>query len=308
MSIKQFQQELSKGLPSPVYLLYSSEDFLLYEALSAVKGRQNDADVFNFDVYDIKSPDDNTPMEQIIDILNTLPFLSERRTVVIKNVQKLPKADTRKLEGYLASPSPATLLVMLHEGASPKLFDPATLKNVHTVALSIPEREIPLWIKMNAKKRGITLTDQAIEYLINFVGTDLGMLYAEIEKLSCLDTSRAIEKDDIKGTIYSGADYNAFDLVDALKRRNAREVFSILENVVRNQDPQMLLGAINYQYSRQYSSHAAAHKSSEKASAGSFEVFRLLHEADADIKSSHKFVIESLLFKLLRLSGRSRTA
>ncbi|MCL4491275.1 MAG: DNA polymerase III subunit delta [Nitrospirae bacterium] len=308
MSIKQFQQELSKGLLSPVYLFHSSEDFLLYEALSAVKSRHNAADVFNFDVYDIKSPDDNTPMEQIIDILNTLPFLSDRRTVVIKNIQKLAKADARKLEGYLADPSPASLLVMLHEGASPKLFDPATLKNVHAIALSIPEREIPLWIKMNTEKKGITLTDQAMEHLINSVGTDLGMLYAEIEKLSCIDTSKAIDKDDIKGMIYSGADYNAFDLIDALKRKDAREVFSMLENVIRTQDPQMLLGAINYQYSRQYSGYAAPHKASGKASSGSFEVFRLLHEADADIKSSHKFVIESLLFKLLRLAGRSKTA
>lgn len=305
MSIKQFQHELSKGLPSAVYLLYSSEDFLLYEALTAVKERRNEGDVFNFDVYDIKSPDDNTPMEHIIDALNTLPFLSGRRTVVIKNIQKIPKADLRKLESYVAVPSPASLLVMLCEGAAPKLFDQAVLRNVQAIALNIPEKDIPVWVKMSAKKRGLALTDQAIEYLINVVGTDLGMLSAEIEKLSLLGTVKTVGKDDIKGMIYSGADYNAFDLVDALKRKNAKEVFGMLENVIRNQDPQMLLGAINYQYSRQYSGHAAPYESSEKASARSYDIFRLLHEADADIKSSHKFVIESLLFKLLRPSGKS---
>ncbi|MBI3592773.1 MAG: DNA polymerase III subunit delta, partial [Nitrospirae bacterium] len=230
MSIKQFQQELSKGLKSPVYLLYSPEDFLLYEALSDVKGLHKDANGFNFDVYDIKSPDDAMPVEQIIDVLNTLPFLSDRRTVVIQNIQKLAKKDVQKLESYLSNPSASSLLIMMHEGAAQKLFDASGLKNVKVIALTVQEREIPLWIKAKAGKRGISLTERAVEYLINTVGTDLGMLYAEIEKLSCLNVS-AIDVDDIRGTVYSGAEYNAFDLLDALKKRNAREVFRIFESV-----------------------------------------------------------------------------
>lgn len=79
MSIRQFQQELSRGMPSRVYLLYSSDDFLLYEALSAIKEQCSDAVGFNFDVYDIKSPDDTIPVEQIVDIVNTMPFISARR-------------------------------------------------------------------------------------------------------------------------------------------------------------------------------------------------------------------------------------
>ncbi len=303
MSIKQFQQELSKGLPAPVYLFHSSEDFLLYEALSAVKEQRNTGDVFNFDVFDIKPPDNDTPVEQIVDILNTLPLMSERRTIVIKNIQKLSKSDIKKMESYLANTSATSLLIMLHEGAAPKLFDPSVLKGVTVIALTMQEKEIPLWIKVNAKKKGINLTDRAIEYLISFIGTDLGMLSAEIEKLACWNTAKAIDIADIRGTVYSGAEYNAFDLVDALKRKDAEKVFSMLENVLRNQDPQMLLGAINYQYSRQYPRYGTPQRSSEKRPAEDYETFRLLHEADVDLKTSHKYVIEGLLFRLLRQSA-----
>ena len=302
MSIRQLHQEVERGLPSPAYLLHSPEDFLLYEALSGIKERVAHDDAFNFEAYDLKSPDDSIPMEQVIDVLNTLPFMSGRRTVVIKNIQKLSKPDTRKLEGYLANPSATSLLIMLHEGASPKLFDPSSLKNVQVIALAVPEKEIPLWIKVKAKKKGVSLTDRAVEYLISFVGTDLGMLSAEIDKLTCLGAAKTIDIDEIRGTVYSGADYNAFDLVDALGQGNAGEVFRIFENVTGNQDPQMLLGALNYQYSRQYSRQGAPVGKGSRASG----VFRLLHEADAAIKTSHKFVLEDLLVKLLGMGGGRR--
>lgn len=301
MSIKQFHQELGQGLPSPVYLFYSTESFLLYEVLSALRERSAGDSGFNFDVYDSKSPDDTAPMEQIVDMLNTLPFLADRRTVVLKNAQKLAKKELKKLEEYLLNPSPASLLVLLYEGAQPKLFDAALLKQVKTILLDVPDREVPAWIKAQAKKKGIQMTDEAVEYLIGVVGTDLGMLAAEIEKLSFLGTASALTLADIKGMFYAGAEHSAFDLVNALKRRDSREAFRILAQVSRDQDPQMLLGALNYYYSRQagqdYGSRGGAPRGRD---AGSAEVFGLLHEADLALKSSHKFVIEELLVKLLR--------
>jgi DNA polymerase-3 subunit delta len=297
MSIRQFQQEFTGGMSAPVYLLHSPEDFLLYEALSAIKERNGGDDAFNFNIYDFKSSDDSAPVEQIVDTLNTLPFLAERRTVALKNIQKLAKKEAKKLEEYLSNPSPTSLLVMLHEGAAPKFFDPAALRSVKIIALTVQEKEIPLWLKANAKKKGIALTDKAVEFLITIVGTDLGMLAAEVEKLTYWDKTGAIDVTDIKGTVYSGVECSAFDLADALRQGNATEVFRTCENIVRNQEPQMVLGALNYQYARQMA-QAGPGKGTVAV-----EVFRLLHEADVAIKTSHRYVLEDLLVKLLRRKG-----
>ncbi len=294
MSIRQFQQELTKGMPSPVYLLYSSEDFLLYEALSAIKEQCSDASGFNFDVYDIKSPDDTIPVEQIVDIVNTMPFISDRRTVVINNVQKLAKKDLQKIEAYLLNPAGSALLVMLHTGAAPKLFGASASGSIKTIALTVQEKDLPLWIKEQAKQKKVRLTDGAVEYLITMAGTDLGMLSAEIEKLACFISDRIIDVADLRSIIYSGVEYTAFDLLDALKRKDAKEVFRIFENVTKNQEPQMLLGALNYYYGRQGSTYG------QKNTSGPVQTIRLLHEADIAIKTSHKHVIEDLLVKLLK--------
>ncbi|MBF0557984.1 MAG: DNA polymerase III subunit delta [Nitrospirae bacterium] len=290
MSIKQFQTELSKGMPSPVYLLYSSDDFLLYEALASLKGPYSDAAGFNFEVFDVKSSDDVIPVEQIVDILNTMPFLSSRKVVVIHNVQKLAKKDVQKLEAYVQNPADTALLVMLYSGTAPKLFAAAASGGMKTIALTVQERELPQWIKEKARQKKVSLTDNAVEYLIAVTGTDLGLLSAEIEKLACFINDRVIDVDDLRSIVYSGAEYSAFDLIDALKRKDAGEVFRIFESVAKNQEPQMLLGALNYHYGRQLSGP-------QKGAAGTI---RLLHEADIAIKSSHRYVIEELLVKLLK--------
>lgn len=296
MSIRQFHQELSRGLPSLVYLLYSSEDFLLFEAFSAIKEQYSDAVGFNFDVYDIKSPDDTVPVEQIVDVLNTMPFISSRKVVVVLNIQKLAKKDVEKLDDYLHNPADTALLVLFHSGGAPKLFSSKAAGSMKAIALTVQESDLPSWVKEKAAQKKVSLTDKAVEYLIAVAGTDLGMLSAEIEKLACFVSGRTIDAADLRGIVYSGAEYNAFDLLDALKRKNTREVFRIFESVIKDQEPQMLLGALNYYYGR--SGHGPS--ASEKGRRSGPGTIELLHEADVAIKTSHRYVIEDLLVKLLK--------
>lgn len=293
MSIKQFQQEISKGLSSPAYLFYSSDDFLLYEVLSIIKSKHR-SDAFNFDIFDIKSQDDSKPVEQIIDILNTMPFLSERRVVVIENIQKLSKKDALKFQGYLLNPADTSVVIMLFSGKSPKLFDQSVVKNLKTIGINLQEKDIPQWIQEKAKKLGMEFTGRAAQYLISIVGTDLGMLYAEIKKFSSCNTS-LIDIDDIKGMVYAGAEYSAFDLINALKKKDKKEVFRIFENIKKNSEMQMLLGALNWQYVNLQS------KSHHKDERIFKTIFKLLHEADASVKTSRSYVIEDLLVKLLKV-------
>jgi len=306
MSTKQFQpvssknqsffgveQELTKGMQAPAYLVCSIDDFLLYEALSIIRDKYSDAGAFNFDIFDMNSPDDSKPAEQILDILNTLPFLSDRRLVIIENTQKLSKKDAGKIEGYISNPSLTSLLIMFHKGTPQKLFSTQAVKNLKTLTLAVPEKNIGQWIKDRAKRKGIEITDKAAEYLIISAGTDLGMLYAEIEKLSFLGTKN-IDIDEIKNIVYTGAEYSAFDIVNALKNKDASGVFRILQSASKNVEPQMLLGALNWQYANLSSRY---HKKDEKFF---WTVFKLLHEADASIKTSLSYVIEDLFVRLLK--------
>lgn len=286
MSQKQFHQELEKGLPNSRYLLTASDAFLLYDALNDIRRVFGGEDPFAVEVFDLGFPEDCPPLSEVVGILRTVPFFASRKTAVIRNLQKLSKKDASEIEDYLLSPSPSTVLIMLHEGAVPKMLDSAVLKNVKALSLSIPDRDIPAWLRERARAKGVDLTPRAVDYLISSVGTDLGLLHAELDKVQHAGVGGKVDTNTIAEVVYAGAEFGAFDLIKALDAGDLRKIFRRYESVKRTADPTMILGALNWHYAKRGRPGAS--------------VMPLLHEADISIKSSHQHVIENLLYRLVR--------
>jgi len=202
-----------------------------------------------------------------------------------------------KIRGIPESPSPSSLLVMLFEGTAPDIFEPALMKAVRAIALSVVEREIPVWIKERAGKKGISFTPAAIEYLISVAGTDLGMLHSEIEKFSSSESSRIIDIAEVQGCRICGCGVRCFDLANALSRKDSRAVFRIYENISRTMEPADAPGRSQLAYSSSYAK--AKMQGMDKGKLG--RIFTLLHEADMAVKTSHSHVMEDLLVKLLNI-------
>lgn len=294
MSISHFINEFNKGLQSPVFLLYAEDPFLLKEAYFMVSASVPESGrEFCFDAFDLKYSDEPLTFEQMLDILNTMPFGAGRRTVIIENIQEALKKDLPALDRYVSSPSDCSLLIMLHKG-EPKAHFRDMFKKVRAISLDIRPQDIPVWVKEKAKKKGFAISDSAIDYLIGVIGPDAGLISSELEKFSLLGKER-IETKDIAGLIRGNSDYDAFDLVNALKARDAGKVFKIAKIIQEFQESYSLLGAINWHYTRMYQK--------ERGRADYYtKVFELLNEADYRIKSSGgAFPMEYLLIRLLQL-------
>ena len=89
MSYKNLLDEIKKGLLSQTYLLSASDRFLHAEAVSLIKGLIPPEELdFNFQSFDmLSSEQEKTAFDQILDVLNTVPFFSGRKYVVIENFQ-----------------------------------------------------------------------------------------------------------------------------------------------------------------------------------------------------------------------------
>jgi DNA polymerase-3 subunit delta len=288
VSQKQLKAEIERGFPQHIYLLTASDAYLLYDALQQIKAWSG-TDPFALEIIDFAFSDDCPTVAGLVDILCTVPFLAARKTVIVRNLQKMPKKEAKKLEDYCSQPSPSTLLIMLHEGASPKLFEPGTLRNIKTIPLNVADADIPAWVKGQAQRKGMTLSDRAVETLVTEVGTDLGLLHAEVEKLAMAGITGDVSDEVLKEIVYAGAEHGAFDLTSALDRRDARGVFRLYENVRKTTDPYMLLGAFNYHFTSRRG----------RVPQGT-SIFAALHEADFAVKSSRSYVIEHLLYSLTR--------
>jgi DNA polymerase-3 subunit delta len=294
MSISQFHSELTKGFPSPAYIFHSTDDFLLYDAFFSIK-KKYQSDAFNFDVFDFKSPDDRKPIQEIINILDTLPFLSERRIVVLQNIQDLRKKEIEILQRYLSNPSEKSILIMFFSGKGPDIFDKSIIKDIKIISLNLSDKDIPFWIKEKAKSIGYSITDGAIDYLTGTLGTDLGLIYSELNKFASLN-KMVVDTKDIQGLVYVSIEYNAFDLISVINKGNRAEVFRIYETIKDDIEPQQILGALNYHYSRMRTKQINDKKRFQK-------IFKYLHEADISIKTSKSLAMEELFIKLLNKKG-----
>lgn len=300
MSFRNFLDELKKGLPALNYILTSSEPFLHAEALGLIR-RQVPAgeEDFNYQAFDlVGSKESIIPFDHILDILNTVPFFSGHKFVVVENLQKLLKKDQKKLAVYLANPSSSATLILTHAGAVKKELK-ESLKGVKQITLDISENEIPAWLHAKARTKGIELSEKAAEFLIGTVGTDLGLLSSEVEKCGLLGKTR-IEQEDIAEIIEAKRTFNAFALIDAIRARDAERAFRIYRVLRETEEPYSLLGALNWQYGRSF-----AEKDSPKDRTYYRNVFRELSRADKEIKSSGSpYPMELLLVRLLQLSRR----
>ncbi len=97
MSIKTFIDALGRGLASPAYLPQAEDSYLLREALLAIKRSipEGERD-FLLTAFDLDSPEQTAPVEQIVDVLNTVSFMGGRKTVAVEGVQKLKKMEDTK--------------------------------------------------------------------------------------------------------------------------------------------------------------------------------------------------------------------
>lgn len=297
MSYHEFFKEIEKGLPSPLYLLYASDLFLLRDAIAEVKKLvPSEQREFNFYMYDFSTVDERVSFQQIIDAANTAPFFSKRRVIVfLGNIHKLSKNDLNILYNYLSNPSPYSVFVLCHEGVLKKDLK-ERFKGLKVMSIDIKEADIPSWLRYRAKLKGFEISDNAIDYLLGTIGSDLGLLSSEIEKFSFLG-KKSLSINDISEIIEGDGFFTPFNLVEALEQKDTERVFKIYKTLKHTSEAYTIIGILNWLYWRLIPTNKK-----QKGDEYILRTFETLHSADKDIKSSGRdFPVEYLLFKLLRL-------
>lgn len=285
--MRAFLDELESGLKNPIYVLYSTESFLLYEAKLIIKNSiPPGAADFCFTSFEAGTP--AFSLNGAFDSVKSIPFMGGRMIVVIENADELPASELERLRHYAGEPEKENLLIALFESKkAPRGFEKTRAK---IIQLAITEREMPGWIKERAGREGISVSPAVIEYLIDNFNMDPGLIDSEIRKLGIMGKSR-IEPGDIRELAGDMAEYTAFGLVEALKKRDFKAIFRISRLFSNQQDLILFMGALNSDYARQRLSPGRAER-----------IFSLLAETDIKMKSlGGAYPLEELLIKLSRI-------
>lgn len=235
----------------PVYLIYGQEQLLLDEAVTRLKNsfaEEGDID-FNFDQFNGGSDS----AAAVVQAAQTLPFMSPKRLLLVKDVDKFASSDTKVLADYLNSASPSTCMVLVASDikkASP--IYKAADKTGQVFEYKLPSKnEYPLWAKERFKVKGKTLKDGAARLLIESVGYNLNKLDSEIEKISLFYADKAeIDEKDVTALVCTSSENSIFDLVDSIGQRDIKSAFIFLRQLleVSGDPPQLIFYMITRQF------------------------------------------------------------
>ncbi len=220
------------GALQPVYYLHGEEDVLKEEAVRTLLDRAVEPAMRDFNV-DIRAAGELDP-ETLHALVNTPPMLAERRAVVLRGVEQLRKKSPAREEllRYLATPNPATLLVLVQgSGVAEPEADLAAQTAAVAVGRLAPER-VPGWIAHRASRLDLTLAPDAVDLLIAAVGTDLGALAQELDKLGALAAGRTATADDVTAAVGVRRGETLDDLVTAALQRRASAAARLVGPVV----------------------------------------------------------------------------
>lgn len=308
---KGLDAEIKKCLPKPVYFICSEENFFLEEVLAKAIEVVLASHIKEFNCNIFYPP---SPPNEILDAARTVPFMAPRRLIVIKDFHQFPETDRAKIVSYFKQPCDSTCMLILSQKEPKKQKNEEEL-NAPVFHLKIRDSEVPVWIKQKAHEKGINITQSAVDYLIELVGTDIGLLTAELEKFS-LSGIKTIDGKEILSLAGTMREYTAFNLVDAIIAGKKSKAFRILKAL--SSKPEAILGALNWHYKQFYTLWEEKGRRPGKMPDTKYRmllkylasyteddfhhIFRNLHEADIGIKTSGKpeLALEFLLIKLLQ--------
>lgn len=159
----------------------------------------------------------------LLDEVGVMPFLAEKRLVIVDSVPKSTKEEMRALEAGIHS---ATVLLFVDPAPDKRLGGVKELASVATTKSFTPLKgpKLQQWLVGEASRLGIVFDPDAAEALVERLGDDQESLASELEKLSLFAQHRALTVDDIDvQTIPTdeGVVWTMTDLVSAGKKKEA---------------------------------------------------------------------------------------
>lgn len=207
-------------------------------------------------------------IDQIVGCAKRYPMMAERQVLIVKEAQHLSRS-IEQLTAYAENPQPTTVLVVCYKYKTidkrKKLYK--TLKKTGIVFESkrLYDNQIPTWIKNTLSGNGYSISPKATQMLVEYLGTDLGKISNELQKLQLIcKPENPITPELIEENIGISKDFNNFELRKAVGEQNVEKAHRIVNYFGQNpkDNPMVVtIGLLFGFYSQVLQFHSLADKS-----------------------------------------------
>jgi DNA polymerase-3 subunit delta len=283
---------------------------------------------------------DDYAVTAVVDAAQTPPFLTDRRVVVARGIQRFNADDLAPLIGYLRDPMVSTDLVLVAAGERlPKAFLDAAKKAGATIVATGAGRnrqERNGWIDERVAVSDVRLDPSARSAIADWLGEDVGRLPALLETLEAVGAGTKLTAADVEPFLGEAGGVPPWDLTDAIDRGDVATALAMLTRMLGagERHPLVVMATLQSHYERMLRLDGApVHDRSGAASLlkvapfqaqkaldqgrrlgheGVARAFELLAGADLDLRGQRQWpddlVMEVLVARLARLAPKPRTA
>ncbi|MFQ5692488.1 MAG: DNA polymerase III subunit delta [Nitrospinota bacterium] len=266
-------RDVRAGRIAPLYLLHGEEDLLQDELLAEIEARLVDPSTADFNSQRLDAEQD--PPEDVRNAAETLPFLGERRLVVVRRAESL-EGKVAALGSCLEDPPESACLVLMasvslerdrRQRGRRKASE--LVRQVRRTGVVVPTdplkgRALAARVGRMASRLGLSLDDDGLALLVDRTGGSLRRAASELEKLSLHvaeagktggggegTPARRVSLETVAEVVDDGRTENLFDLTDALGARNIGEALDALERLLRRQlSPSAIVSAMGRHFVR----------------------------------------------------------
>lgn len=257
-----------------VYLFFGEEDFLIERLVLSIQAlvlepASADLDRVRIDAEGYSSRLDMSKLKAEI---QTPPFMSKRKLIIVKNSTLFSAGTGRKssstanvdndvdnkgdgshkdrqqeLVELLKIVNDQICLVFIEQKADKRLKSLlAAVQERGIVAEMAQEKPAVLkqWVEAECKQKGITISSQAAESLVDRCEQSMRVIWSELEKLflyvEYTDIKR-VDEDTISLVSLPDLRGNIFDLTDSISKGDTGRALVLLDTLVRQRQPLQLI-------------------------------------------------------------------
>lgn len=227
--------EIQKKQFRPIYFLMGEEPFFIDQITKLIEENALDEAERSFNQSVLYGSDVNT--QQVISEAKRYPMMAERVVIIVKEAQHLRDID--KLETYAENPQPSTVLVFAykHKKLDKRKKVSKLLAKHHVLFESkrVYDNQVPTWVERMLKHQGYQANAKAIQMIAESLGTDIGRIHSEVNKLSLIvPKGDIINEQIIEENIGISKDFNNFELCNAINRRDFAKAIRIQQYFAAN--------------------------------------------------------------------------
>jgi len=255
---KELDQSLKQGQIEPVYFLYGEETYLrdaakdqiVEAALTGTLLRE-----FNDCSFDLQTND----IRDAIAAAEQLPLMSDRRVVVVKNLNKLEgrkKFDDDEpdalspaaqiLIDYLQRPVATSVVIFTSDEIDKRRKYSKLLLNAAAYEFkALQQRELPAWIRDYLRRLDTEIDHAALTLLTEALTSDLVTVRNELDKLAVAALpSRRVTTELVEQLSRRSREHMNWDLTDSIVSRNRRQALRVLRNLLDDGAEPVFLTAV----------------------------------------------------------------